>query len=175
LTALHRPADDAAGVEVDHDRRHIAHITGPESFQVVSDRAGAYGEVLSEAGLDVPADWLLRGEWSELWGHAAIDRLWSAPGPKPDGIFCGNDQIARGVIDALRERGVGVPGDVSVVGFDNWEIVAAQTRPPLTTVDMNLRELGRQAGLQLMRQINGEAFEPGLTRLPCGLIVRQSS
>src|SRR6478736_4003431 len=50
------------------------------------------------------------------------------------------------VVYALRERGVSVPGDVSVVGFDNWEIVAKETRPPLTTVDMNLKELGRQAG-----------------------------
>tara|TARA_R110000751_G_scaffold10055_2_gene37296 strand:- start:135604 stop:136632 length:1029 start_codon:yes stop_codon:yes gene_type:complete len=156
-------------------RRRIAHITGPASFQVVSDRAGAYAQVLQEAGLDVPQQGLLQGQWSELWGHEAVDRLWSAPGAKPDGLFCGNDQIARGAIDALRERGVDVPADVSVVGFDNWEIVAAQTRPPLTTIDMNLKELGRQAGLQLMRQVNGEAFEPGLIRLPCELVVRQSS
>ena len=60
------------------------------------------------------------------------------------------------VVDALRERGVTVPRDVSVVGFDNWEIVAEQTRPPLTTIDMNLKELGRQAGLTLVRLLAGE-------------------
>ena len=91
---------------------------------------------------------------------------------QPDGIFCGNDQIARGVVDALRERGVDVPEDVSVIGFDNWEIVAEQTRPPLTTVDMNLKELGRQAGLALVRLVNGEPVEPGLWKLPCTLVVR---
>lgn len=54
-------------------------------------------------------------------------------GERPDGIFCGNDQIA-GVADALRERGVDVPRNASVVGFDNWELVAELTRPALTTV-----------------------------------------
>ncbi len=168
-------AREAVSHLVSLGRRRIAHITGPESFEVVSARAESYRQVLSEAGLDVPADGLLRGEWSEHWGHQAIDRLWSAPGDKPDGIFCGNDQIGRGVIDALRERGITVPDDVAVVGYDNWEIVAGQTRPPLTTIDLNLKELGRQAGLRLMRLIDGEQVEPGLTRLPCTLVVRQSS
>ena len=155
--------------------RRIAHITGPESFQVVSARAAGYEQVLTESGLSVPEEGLLRGAWSESWGHEAVERLWSLPGEKPDGIFCGNDQIGRGVCDALRERGVRIPEDVSVVGYDNWEIVAAQTRPPLTTIDLNLKELGRQAGLRLMRLIEGEPVEPGLTHLPCTLVVRDSS
>lgn len=67
-----------------------------------------------------------------------------------------------------------VPRDVSIVGFDNWEIVAKETRPPLTTVDMNLKELGRQAGLALVRLVNGEAVEKGVWKLPCSLIVRSS-
>ena len=82
--------------------------------------------------------------------------------------------IARGVVDALRERGLAVPDDVAVVGFDNWEIVAAQTRPPLTTVDMNLKELGRQAGLIVLALAEGEAVEPGVRKLPCQLVVRES-
>ena len=113
------------------------------------------------------------GSWSERWGHEAVASLWSGE-ERPDGIFCGNDQIARGVVDALRERGIDVPRDVSVVGFDNWEIVDEQTRPPLTTVDMNLKELGRQAGLALVRLVNGEAVDKGLWKLPCSLVVRGS-
>ena len=57
-----------------------------------------------------------------------------------------------------------------MVGFDNWEIVAEQTRPPLTTVDMNLKELGRQAGLALLRLVDGEAGGAGLWKLPCSLV-----
>jgi LacI family transcriptional regulator len=77
-------------------------------------------------------------------------------------------------VDALRERGIKVPQDVSVIGFDNWEIVAAQTRPPLTTVDMELKELGRQAGLTVLALAEGRPVEPGVRKLPCRLIVRQS-
>ncbi|NTG77037.1 LacI family transcriptional regulator [Agrobacterium rhizogenes] len=149
-------------------RKRIAHITGPDSFVSVRERAKAYCDL---AGDTLP---VMYGEWSEAWGHEAIARLWSASGPKPDGIFCGNDQIARAVVDALRERGVRVPEDVSVVGFDNWEIVAAQTRPPLTTVDMNLKALGREAGLTVLALAEGRAVEPGIRTLPCELIVRQS-
>src|SRR5690606_37519986 len=115
----------------------------------------------------------LHGPWPEAWGHEAIARLWSGS-DVPDGIFCGNAQIARGVVDALRERGVSVPQDVSVIGFDNWEIVSAATRPPLSTVDMNLKELGREAGRLILELAEGKSVEPGVRALPCKLVVRQS-
>ncbi len=149
-------------------RRRIAHITGPESFVSVRERAAAFVTV---AGSAEP---VMYGVWSELWGHEAVARIWDRPGEKPDGIFCGNDQIARGVADALRERGVRVPEDVSLIGFDNWEIVAAQTRPPLTTVDMNLRALGREAGHTVLALAEGKTLEPGIRKLPCDLVVRRS-
>jgi LacI family transcriptional regulator len=67
-----------------------------------------------------------------------------------------------------------VPEDVAVIGFDNWEIVASATRPPLTTVDMNLTALGREAGLTLLSLVDGKPVEPGIRKLPCRLVVRQS-
>ncbi|AYG68652.1 MULTISPECIES: LacI family DNA-binding transcriptional regulator [unclassified Rhizobium] len=149
-------------------RQRIAHVTGPDSFVSVRERAKAYHDL---AGDRLP---VMYGTWSEAWGHDAVAQLWSAAGAKPDAIFCGNDQIARAVVDALRERGVRVPEDVSVVGFDNWEIVAAQTRPPLTTIDMNLKALGREAGLTVLSLAEGRSVEPGIRTLPCELIVRQS-
>ncbi len=167
-------SDDAQGsraaVEwlVGLGRRRIVHVTGPETFFSVRERAGAFRSV---AGAEAP---VLNGSWSEAWGHEAVARLWSAPGDRPDGIFCGNDQIARGVVDALRERGVAVPEMVSVVGFDNWEIVAAATRPPLTTVDMNLKELGREAGRLILALAEGKSVAPGVRKLPCQLVVRDS-
>lgn len=171
--------DDGQGARqaVEHliskGRKKIVHVTGPASFLVVQERANAFLETVQAAGLPVLDTAVLMGSWSERWGHDAVEALWSQ-GIHPDGIFCGNDQIARGVVDALRERQVTVPKDVSVVGFDNWEIVAEQTRPPLTTVDMNLKELGRHAGQALVRLVNGEAVERGLCRLPCTLVVRSS-
>ncbi|MEZ2131409.1 MULTISPECIES: LacI family DNA-binding transcriptional regulator [unclassified Sinorhizobium] len=167
-------SDDAQGARLAVERlvalgrRRIAHITGPEDFFAVRERASAYREI---TGDQRP---VMYGTWSESWGHEAVARIWNGEGEKPDGIFCGNDQIARGVIDALRERGIKVPDDVSVVGFDNWEIVAAQTRPPLTTVDMELKELGRQAGLTVLALAEGRTVEPGVRKLPCRLVVRQT-
>jgi LacI family transcriptional regulator len=171
-------SDDASGARaaIEHfvqlGRRHIAHVTGPQSFAVVHARAGAYRDVLAEAGL--PAMDPLLGSWSEAWGHEAVERLFGAGGERPDAVFCGNDQIARGVVDALRERGLRVPDDVGVIGFDNWEIVAVQTRPQLTSVDMNLATLGREAGLTLLSLVDGKHVEPGIRKLPCRLVVRQS-
>ena len=67
-----------------------------------------------------------------------------------------------------------MPGDVSVIGFDNWEIVAAATRPPLTTIDMNLKELGREAGRLILDLAEGKPVDPGIRALPCKLVLRQS-
>ncbi|MDX8525803.1 LacI family DNA-binding transcriptional regulator [Mesorhizobium sp. MSK_1335] len=171
-------SDDAGGARlaVEHfcrlGRRRIAHVSGPSSFEVVNTRADAYRAVLEENNLAVSEP--LLGAWSEAWGHEAVARLFGGRGERPDAIFCGNDQIARGVIDALRERGVGVPDDVGVIGFDNWEIVAEATRPPLTSVDMNLASLGREAGLALLSLVGGQPAAPGIRKLPCRLVVRQS-
>ncbi|MCJ9672504.1 MULTISPECIES: LacI family DNA-binding transcriptional regulator [unclassified Neorhizobium] len=149
-------------------RRRIVHVTGPKDFFSVRERADAYSIAAGEC------QQVLYGVWSESWGHEAVGLLWERAGDKPDALFCGNDQIARGTVDALRERGIKVPEDVSVIGFDNWEIVAAQTRPPLTTVDMELKELGRQAGLTVLALAEGRSVEPGVRKLPCRLVVRQS-
>jgi LacI family transcriptional regulator len=153
-------------------RRRIAHVTGPRAFEAVRERTRGFRAALADAGLAGPASRVLSGQWSEAFGRAAAERL-LARRPGIDAIFCGSDQIARGVIDALRENGVGVPDDVAVVGFDNWDVIAAATRPPVTTIDMNLRELGRQAGARLLGMVDGPA-EAGVERLACSLVVRQS-
>jgi LacI family transcriptional regulator len=89
-------------------------------------------------------------------------------------VFCGNDQIARGMADAMRERGIAVPADVAIVGFDNWDVMALAARPPLTSIDMNLKALGREAGDRLIDMIAGKRVS-GVQRRPCSLVVRQSS
>ncbi|HEY1722078.1 MAG TPA: LacI family DNA-binding transcriptional regulator [Magnetospirillaceae bacterium] len=165
------------GVEhlIKNGRRRIAHISGPERFESVRLRRDAYQAVLQEHGLPHDSSKVLIGAWSESWGHEAVAKLFGggATGHDIDAIFCGSDQIARGVVDALRERGVRVPQDVAIVGFDNWEIVAAATRPPLTTIDMNLQELGREAGSAVLSMIDG-GHRTGTIRIPCKLVVRDS-
>ncbi|KAB0677351.1 LacI family DNA-binding transcriptional regulator [Aureimonas leprariae] len=154
-------------------RRRIAHVTGPRSFAAVPLREAGWRRALGEAGLP-PFGEALCGEWSERFGYETGQRLFGAAAERPDAVFCGNDQIARGLIDALAQSGLGVPEDVAVVGFDNWELFAQAARPPLTTVDMELKDLGREAGLTLLDMIDGKPVEPGLRRLPCRLVVRRS-
>ena len=154
-------------------RRRIAHVTGPERFEAVRLRRDGYRKVLAEAGLPELSDFYRPGAWSEEWGRQAVADLFGRGRKHPDAIFCGSDQIARGVADALRETGQSVPEAVSLVGFDNWRIVADATRPPLTSVDMNLAELGREGGRRLLDLIAGRAWK-GVDRLTCSLIVRES-
>jgi LacI family transcriptional regulator len=154
--------------------KRIAYLTGPERFEAVRLRHRGYTSGLAEAGLTEYPEYYLPGPWSEAWGRDAVAKLFDGRGERPDGIFCGNDQIARGAAEALRERGIDVPGEVAIVGFDNWEVLAEAARPPLTSVDMNLKALGEEAGRLLLGMIGGEK-QRGIRRLPCTLVVRQST
>jgi LacI family transcriptional regulator len=154
-------------------RRRIAHVTGPETFTAVRLRRKGYADVLEELGLPREAELYLSGSWSEAWGREAADRLFATRRHMPDAVFCGNDQIARGISERLRELGIGVPGDVAIVGFDNWDVMVEAARPKLTSVDMNLKALGKEAARLLIELIEGKE-EHGVRRLPCSLVIRQS-
>lgn len=166
--------DDAQGARLAVEqlmksgRSRILHITGPEDYKSARTRADAYRECVGDHAE------VMFGEWSEDWGREAVNTVFSNEKSNPDAIFCGSDEIARGVIDALRDINISVPGDVAVVGFDNWEVVSKQTRPPLTTVDMELKELGHKAGLAILALSKGETTGLGVTKLPCSLVVRKS-
>jgi LacI family transcriptional regulator len=154
-------------------RRRIAHITGPERFEAVRLREMGWRKALAEAGLKARAGDCRPGRWSEAWGREAAQALFSRRRGAPDALFCGNDQIARGAVDALRDMGLAVPTDVAVVGFDNWDVMTESARPPLTSVDMNLEALGSEAGALLLEMMAGRALK-GVRRLPCSLVIRDS-
>jgi LacI family transcriptional regulator len=170
--------DDAAGARLaaehllDLGRRRIAHITGPQRHRTAAARAAAAVAAV-EAGGAVPAGPVQYGDWSERWGrHAAAALLRREPGA--DAIVCGSDQIARGVCDALREAGRRVPQDIAVTGYDNWDVMAQASRPPLTTVDLQLEDLGRRGAELLLDAIAGRPH-PGVTSLPPRLVIREST
>lgn len=180
-------SDDAGGAAMAVDyllglgRRRIAHLTGPAHHASAQIRAATTTELLSRAGLKASTGRVHYGDWSEIWGRRAAELVLRGA-PDLDAIFCGNDQIARGAADTLRERGVRVPDDIAVVGYDNWDSMALASRPPLTTIDMNLGEIGRVAALKLLAQIGLDPLDapqapkkPGLTTIPCRLVVRESA
>ena len=154
-------------------RTRIAHITGPDRFEAVRLRELGWRKALTVAGLKASAGDYRAGHWSEAWGREAVQTLMSRRRGAPDALFCGNDQIARGAIDGLREIGLVVPTDVAVVGFDNWGVMTEAARPALTSVDMNLELLGREAGAALMEMMGGRALK-GVRRLSCSLVIRDS-
>ncbi|HEY0119099.1 MAG TPA: LacI family DNA-binding transcriptional regulator [Cellulomonas sp.] len=147
-------------------RRRIAHISGDVAYAAAHDRVRGADQVLSEAGLTRVGP-VLFGSWTESWGRTAAQIVLDQGGDV-DAIVCGSDQIARGVLDTLRDRGVDVPGDVAVMGFDNWEAMVSGSRPSLTTVDMQFETMGRRAAELLFAAIDGrpshgvEAIEPRL-------------
>jgi LacI family transcriptional regulator len=126
-------SDDAGGatLAVEHllglGRTRIAHVTGPVHHAAARDRAACTVGLVDRAGLALPGGRAYHGDWSEAWGRRAVEVMLRAD-PGTDSFFCGNDQIARGVADALRERGVQVPDDIAIVGYDNWDSMAQAAR-----------------------------------------------
>ncbi len=150
----------------------IGYLTGPSSYAAVRDRLAGTRRALADHALELPESLVIHGAFSEEAGYTGIRTLLDRQ-PDLQGLLCGNDQIARGAADALSALGRRMPDDVALVGFDNWTLLAASTRPPLTSVDMNLYQLGRVVGDTLLRAIDS-GLEPGIRRLPCSLAVRAS-
>ncbi|MGN7192124.1 LacI family DNA-binding transcriptional regulator [Curtobacterium sp. MCBA15_004] len=173
------PDNELAGrLAVDHlvavGRRRIAIVNGEDTYAAARDRLRGAAAATEDHGLElVGTPGLVFGSWNEAWGRQATVRLLEAH-PDVDAIVAGSDHIARGVMDAVRESGRRIPDDVAVVGFDNWDILVEGARPHLTSVDMNLQELGRLAAEALVDTIDGNVRR-GRVRNPVQLVVRGSS
>ncbi|MCL2653417.1 MAG: LacI family transcriptional regulator [Propionibacteriaceae bacterium] len=158
---------------VSRGRRHIAHITGDRGYVAANDRVLGMNQALADAGLPLCGD-VMFSEWSERWGREATAKLLSEH-PEVDAVFAGSDQIARGVVDALHAAGRAVPEDVAVMGYDNWEVLATNSDPALTTIDLNLELLGREAAGYLLQAIDGQTLLPGVRHVPARVITREST
>ncbi len=154
-------------------RKSIALVNGEPNYDAATDRAAGARDAMAVHGLELQGGDALYGEWAEGWGRRGVASL-LASGRKIDGLIAGSDQIGRGAVDQLRESGLDVPSDVAVVGMDNWEVLAATARPPLTSIDMMLQALGRAAALALAGAIDGNP-QPGVHRLPVRVVPRDST
>jgi len=171
--------DNVAGgrMAVEHliacGRTRIAHISGDPSYAAAQDRLTGAREALRDAGLELVGEPLFSA-WTEHWGRDAA-ALALQRHPDIDAVFCGSDQIARGVLDTARELGRRVPEDLAVIGYDNWTVLAENTRPELTSIDAGLQQLGRRAARCLFDAIGGDVPAPGVRHLPVKLVIRGST
>ncbi len=154
-------------------RRRLGHITGPERFLAARKRASGFCEAVASGNATFSPHDVLYGEWSERWGREGAHILLRTS-PGVEAIFCGSDQIARGVADTLRQVGRRVPQDIALIGFDNWAPMALGAEPPLTSIDMCLEDVGRAAAEHLLAAIN-DAPTHGVHTVPCRLVVREST
>ena len=149
-------------------RRRIAHITGDRTNLAVQARLAGLVETFAAAGHGLALGAPMFGDWSRAWGYEA-GRSLLASVDQVDAVFCGNDKMALGVRQALREGGYRVPEDVAIVGYDNWSRLSDDRDYSLTTIDPNLHDLGAIAVSHLLRAMAGERT-PGVHGVPCTLI-----
>lgn len=153
--------------------RHIAAVTGPAGWQATEDRRRGYYAALAGAGILPDPELEVEGDFEIAGGVKAGEYLFDLRNP-PTAVFAFNDNLAIGVIQAARSRGLRVPEDVSVVGFDDLEFATIVT-PSLTTVRQPLAEMGRTAVSMLVRLLEGQRFETLHVELGTRLVVRDST
>ena len=152
--------------------RRIAYVRHAHQYQTAQLRLTGYKETLARYNIPLDERYVVAGNERFTGGVRAVDRLLALPDP-PTAVFCFNDMTAVGVINAFLKRGVSVPGDVSVVGYDDLDI-ASYYYPALTTVRQPTYQLGREAAKMLSACIAGQQNPAPLVTEP-QLIVREST
>lgn len=152
---------------LDLGHRTVYHVAGPQRWWAARDRLEGWRQAMGAR----PKKWI-EGDWSPGSGYAAGRRL--ADDPEVTAVFVANDDMAIGLLAAVREAGRDVPGDLSVVGLDDIPIAAYQS-PPLTTVRQDFVMMVRHGLERLLRQIEAPGAEPPGIPEPVHLVVRRST
>jgi LacI family transcriptional regulator len=149
-------------------------LSGPQSVSTAQDRLVGYQRALAESGLDADASLIFWGQYTPESGeHMA--RLALAKTPRPTALFAANNFVAIGALHVLRDEGLRVPNDVSLVTFDDLP-VASLIDPFLTVVEQPAYEMGQHATRLLLDRLAGRSpAAPQTVVLPTRLIVRKSS
>lgn len=155
--------------------RRIATVTGKMAVTTGAERFAGYLETMREAGLTPDSRWIIHGNHLEEDGYRATRHFLALPPQlRPTALFVVNNESTAGVVHALRELGLRLPEDISLVGFDDsrW---ARLMDPPLTVVAQPTYELGYQAGETLFRGVERKRVSPSILRLRPRLLVRGST
>jgi LacI family transcriptional regulator len=166
----------SASLGVEHlislGHRQIAYVTGTATVQSdATERFAAYRQTLERAGIGFDQNLVVEGDYQERSGLFGIETLF-ARGAIFTAVACANDQSAYGARLALYRRGIRVPEDVSLVGFDDLQS-SKYTTPPLTTVSQPIVKMGRAASKMALALLRGDEFEPN--EIKAELIIREST
>jgi LacI family transcriptional regulator len=159
----------ATNLLLERGRRRIGMINLEADLPAAQGRKAGYLAALAAAGVEPEPEWIVEGGAESDGGYAAALALLSSQ--QLDGLFCANDRLAMGAYDAARELGIDIPNDLSVVGFDNQEIIAKYVRPALSTVALPFREMGRIGAEIVMRDPDDE---PATVVVDCPVVIRNS-
>jgi LacI family transcriptional regulator len=157
----------------DAGHRRIGFINLDPQTVAARGRLEGYHRAVREAGIEPDGSLVRNGHATADGGHVQAALLLDSADP-PTAIFCGTDRMAMGAYDAIKERGLSIPGDVAVVGFDDQEVIAGYLRPGLTTVALPFEEMGAR-GVELLG--NREPEQPTATAsvtVDCPLVERSS-
>ena len=157
---------------IDYGHRRIACITGEPWMQAAQDRLKGYRRALATADIPFDPELVVEGDWSASAGYKATVQLLALK-ERPTAIFCQNDRTAIGCYEALKEAGLSIPGDISVVGYDDEEI-SRHLHPQLTTSILPHRAMGQWCIEQLDLSTHQTGKRYPITKLECALVERHS-
>ncbi|HLG76000.1 MAG TPA: LacI family DNA-binding transcriptional regulator [Ktedonobacteraceae bacterium] len=172
ITTNRKGAYDATTylIKIGHSR--IGFITGTMEFGCAQERLAGYKDALKDHSLPFDPELVREGDFLQPQGYHCAQQLLSLPTP-PTALFVSNDVMAFGAMEAARERGLHLPMDLSIIGFDDIP-QAAHVHPTLSTVRQPLEEMGRSAARLLLKYIANPLAEVERIELPTELIIRES-
>lgn len=159
-------------IERGHRRIGLLNEVGP--LPAKFGRLAGYKQALADYGLPFDPGLVREGVVTAPEGYRCAHELLSLPA-RPTALFCYNDSMAMGAYDAARELGLGIPADLAIVGFDNLELIAAQLRPPLTTIELPHYQMGQWAVQFLFEHGGASTLDPIQQMISCPLILREST
>lgn len=165
-------AKEATEYIIGLDHQKIGFIGGSPSLTVTLDRLNGYKEALRKSNIDMNEDYIIHEDFLLEGGQEAVKELLSRSYP-PTALLVTDDLMAVGVVNTLTEMQIDIPTEVSIISFNN-ALFAEMSRPPLTSIDINIKELGYQAASSLIQLLKNENEPVKRIIVPHRLVVRQS-
>ncbi|RJQ25182.1 LacI family transcriptional regulator [Candidatus Parcubacteria bacterium] len=171
-------SDDRQGVcraieyLIENGHKKIAFIEGKEGLEPAKERKEGYFDAFLNNDIQLRKDYIVKGEYNIHSGYVAMQKILTVS-DLPTAVFCSNDEMAAGALKAIYEKGLKVPGDISVVGFDN-SIISSFSSPSLTTVNKPIKQMSTKGAEKILQIINSNVNEVETLYIKTDLVIRES-